>query len=140
MFTLLRKWSHHIWLALTWSVITQALLVLPGSLFSGPGLFSIPHLDKIAHLGLFGGLVTTWSLFYYFRKQPAIGNHGFLWWAVLLVFLYGVLMEFVQRNFIPNRTFDVGDIIADLGGGLIGYILAQAVLRWDKRHKPYKKN
>jgi VanZ family protein len=30
-----------------------------------------------------------------------------------IALLYGIAMEYVQKNFIPNRSFDVGDIIAD---------------------------
>jgi VanZ family protein len=38
-------------------------------------------------------------------------------------------MEFVQENFIPNRSFDVGDIIADLAGSLIGYLITHWYIR-----------
>ncbi len=33
-------------------------------------------------------------------------------------------MEFVQKYFIPNRSFDVGDIIADGIGCAIGFVLS----------------
>jgi VanZ family protein len=33
-------------------------------------------------------------------------------------------MEFIQKYFIPNRSFDVGDIIADGIGCIIGGIVA----------------
>ena len=35
---------------------------------------------------------------------------------------YGIAMEFVQKYFIPNRSFDVGDIIADGIGSIIGIL------------------
>ena len=38
---------------------------------------------------------------------------------------YGILMEYVQQNFIPNRSFDSGDIIADIIGCLAGWWLAK---------------
>jgi hypothetical protein len=138
MFKLLGKWSQHIWLAVAWSVITQTLLSLPGSFFPGRGLFSIPNLDKIAHLVLFSGLVFCWSLFFYFRKKPPAITQSFIWSIVLLAFTYGILIEFFQKNFIPNRSFDRGDIVADLVGSLIGYLLTQWFLTWNGRHKPYK--
>jgi VanZ family protein len=41
---------------------------------------------------------------------------------ISLVWLsYGIIMEFVQQRFIPNRSFDVGDIAADAIGCLLGY-------------------
>jgi VanZ family protein len=140
MFTLARKWSQHIWLALVWSIITQILLSLPGALFPGGGLFKIPNLDKVAHLFLFGGLAFCWSLFIYYRKRPAAISPRQIWTVVLLVFAYGIIMEFVQKNFIPNRSFDKGDIVADMVGSLIGYLVTQWFINWESRHKPYKKN
>ena len=38
-----------------------------------------------------------------------------------LAFLYGVMMEFVQQNLVTNRSFDLGDIGADLLGVVIGF-------------------
>jgi VanZ family protein len=34
--------------------------------------------------------------------------------------IYGAGMEFVQKYFIPNRSFDIGDIIADGIGCTMG--------------------
>lgn len=114
--------TRKLYVPLAWSVITQILLSLPGSIFSGPGLFSIPHLDKIAHLVLFGGLSATWILYYQYKKYPA---HRSLPWIVLLfVSAYGVAVEFFQLYFIPNRSFDVGDIVADVCGALLGCLAA----------------
>jgi hypothetical protein len=37
-------------------------------------------------------------------------------------------MEFVQKWFIENRSFDVGDIGADAAGALLGFIVAKKFL------------
>jgi len=42
-------------------------------------------------------------------------------WAVAGI-TYGIVMEFIQKYFIPNRSFDIGDIIADAAGSLLGLI------------------
>jgi VanZ family protein len=34
--------------------------------------------------------------------------------------LYGIAMEFVQRYWVINRSFDTGDIIADAAGSALG--------------------
>ena len=40
----------------------------------------------------------------------------------LIWLVYGIAMEFVQKYFIPNRSFDVGDIIADAAGCALGLV------------------
>lgn len=45
----------------------------------------------------------------------------------LVVVVYGTGMEFVQKYFIPNRSFDTGDILADAIGSLIGFLFATKV-------------
>jgi len=140
MFKLVGKWSQQIWLAIAWTTLTQLLLSLPGKLFSGGGLFNIPHLDKIAHLVLFGGLVFCWSLFFYYRKRPPALSPALMWLIVLLTVTYGIILEFFQKNFIPNRSFDEGDIVADLAGSLIGYLVTHWFITWSKRRELYKKN
>lgn len=39
----------------------------------------------------------------------------------LIWILYGIGMEFVQKHFVPNRSFDAGDILADAIGSLAGF-------------------
>jgi VanZ family protein len=140
MFKLVGKLSQQIWLALAWTTLTQVLLSLPGKLFSGGGLFNIPFLDKIAHLILFSGLVICWCLFFYYRKRPPAIAPSLIWLIVFLTLVYGILLEFFQKNFIPNRSFDRGDIVADLAGSLIGYLVTHWFLAWNNRRALYKKN
>lgn len=41
-----------------------------------------------------------------------------------LCLVYGIVMEFVQRYYITNRSFDPGDIIADGMGCITGLIFS----------------
>jgi len=43
---------------------------------------------------------------------------------LILWFVYGVCMEFVQKYFVVNRSFDIGDIIADAIGCIIGFLFS----------------
>jgi len=45
-------------------------------------------------------------------------------WMAVIAFLYGIGMEFVQRYLVVNRSFDVGDIIADGVGALAGFLFS----------------
>ncbi len=116
-------------MAITWTILTQILLCLPASVLPGGGFLNVPYIDKIAHLGLFGGLVFFWILFLYFRSREVVSSF-IKWLIVVLTIIYGTLMEYVQLYFVPNRSFDTGDIIADAVGALIGYIITQWFINW----------
>lgn len=100
-----------------WTILTLVLLCLPGDSVPGKSLFKVPHLDKIAHIILFGGLVVSWGLYSFLRNRTSI--KVMLWICAGSIFL-GIAMEFVQVNFIPLRSFDGGDIVADIVGSVVG--------------------
>jgi VanZ family protein len=99
----------------------QILLCLPGNNFPSSDLFEIPELDKIVHVAFFGAFVILWCYFFYLR----IINQRKLNLAFFLVFLFaafnGIIIEYIQAGFIPFRSFDEGDIIADLIGASVAY-------------------
>ncbi|MES1218090.1 MAG: VanZ family protein, partial [Bacteroidota bacterium] len=48
-------------------------------------------------------------------------------WVALGSGVYGVIMEYVQKYFIPNRSFDIGDILADTIGSIAGLVVATKI-------------
>ena len=48
-------------------------------------------------------------------------------WVALGSSVYGIIMEYIQKYFIPNRSFDLLDIIADTIGSIAGLVLATKV-------------
>lgn len=98
------------WLALAilWFLITTILLCIPGKKIPQVGfLHLIPQFDKIVHIFLFA------ILSFLFCKTSKKKNY---WIVAILCAVYGMVMEFVQKNYIPNRSFDILDIIADTVG------------------------
>jgi VanZ family protein len=54
-------------------------------------------------------------------------------WAALIGSIYGATDEFHQR-FVPHRSADAGDWMADTAGAVLGALLAWLVLRrWRAR-------
>lgn len=96
-----------------WLILCSILLVLPGRAFPQENWFDKIWLDKWVHIGLFAVMVFLWC-WAYLPLQPEKPKRWttFLFFAVLWL-LYGTGMEFVQKYFVANRAFDVGDIIAD---------------------------
>ena len=105
-----------------WTVITIILLCLPGSAIPSTGVFSTKGIDKVVHTILFGGIVLLWAFNLYYRRNDKQK------WQVIIVVLtlfsigLGTGLEFLQRDYIPNRSFDGYDIIADSTGAILAAI------------------
>jgi VanZ family protein len=107
--------------AIAWTIMIQVLLCLPGSALPKGGVFEIPQLDKIIHITLFGGLTFFWCYYYFLKGTAASRLKTIFFIFYLLAAADGIIMEFVQRDYIPNRSFDLADIIADMIGSSIAY-------------------
>ena len=117
----LRKYLSKLYVAVTWSLIIFILLAMPGTMFPKEPGFSIPNLDKIVHIGLFGGFVLLWCLYYSSKKIPTRKLLRIFFFIFIIASAYGIGMEYVQKYFIPFRDFDTVDIISDLIGAGLGY-------------------
>ena len=115
---LLRLFRSRI-LATLWFIAMCVLFFLPGSTLPQTGwLASIPHVDKIFHVGLFAVLLFLMSSSYFYVYMPR-------WVGYLLLgaLVYGLLVEFIQKYWIPNRSFDLYDVMADMGGSVAGILV-----------------
>ncbi len=100
---------------------TTALLLWPGNAFPATKLINIPYFDKIIHIILF-------ALLYMLLIQALspVSKRGRVQVAVLVI-LYGILIEFVQLYFIPFRSFEIVDILADSAGVGLGILCSMAI-------------
>ncbi len=100
-------------LAPVWLLIISVLFFLPGSALPNDGLFGIPHFDKYVHFGFFALLVFLWRFYFH----PSV---RFTYLLLLLAFGYGLGVELIQHYLIVNRSFDLGDVLADMLGTIAG--------------------
>ena len=133
MLYFIKKIAARRWVPFTWTILTIVLLCIPGSAFPGGGLFHIPHFDKVVHVILFGGIVWWWVLYFDSRDLEVLTSLSKIVLLVVLSVALGITLEFVQLNFIPNRSFDPGDIYANAAGSLLAAILVSALPRWRLR-------
>ncbi|RRD46724.1 VanZ family protein [Tessaracoccus sp. OH4464_COT-324] len=104
------------WLVLAGTIVGQLLaLYLPGSPEPSAPLF--PGDDKVVHLVLF------------LLPALALGRITRAWWPLGLLGLHAVISEWVQLNYIPHRSGDVLDVLADV----LGIALGDAYWRWRDR-------
>jgi hypothetical protein len=107
-------------LPVIWTLLTIVLLCLPGSdIPGGPTMFEIPYFDKYVHVILFGGITLFWGGYYAFRLQATPAWRKVVLWMAVLSAVLGIVLEFVQLYWIPDRSFDVFDIMADSTGALL---------------------
>ncbi|WP_298736646.1 VanZ family protein [uncultured Chitinophaga sp.] len=114
--------------AILWIILILVLCTLPGKDVPHTGWFSIKNLDKLVHFGLFGGIVFFLALGYYRQKKnvPALMLLVF----VLSAALYGLAIEFIQKYYTVDRSFDMRDAAADTLGAIAGVWAFKLFRRW----------
>lgn len=99
-------------------------MCLPGQVFPKENWLSKIYFDKIVHVGMFAGLVFFWCGFIKKNEKIFTAMQQIFVWIALGGCVYGIVMEFVQKYFIPNRSFDIVDILADTIGSIAGLVVA----------------
>jgi VanZ family protein len=109
---------------ITWLIISTVLLTLPGSAFPTENWLGKIWFDKWVHIGMFSIMVVLWCWGLLKLNFDTSGmKKNFILISVVWL-LYGIGMEFIQKYFVINRSFDTGDIIADGAGCLAGLIFS----------------
>jgi VanZ family protein len=109
------------WLRITLSIFYLIIIVLL-SLLPSSDLPDVPYFsgeDKWIHFCMYTGLgfLTCWSLDIKNRRMPP------LYLLLLGVFLWGVLMEVLQRLMSNGRAMEFLDMMANLAGAVAGLFL-----------------
>ncbi len=76
--------------------------------------------DKIGHLAAYGMLA--WLFFWGLKKDGKITRAN-MQKTVLGVSGYGIFLEFVQWAFFPHRYFELWDMVANITGACLSYLL-----------------
>lgn len=109
-----------------WGILLAILSLMP----AGQGnllLFGIPHIDKIAHFGMYG--VWTFLVFRAWSGTSYIPFMKLIWLTFLLGTLTGVLLEYGQYVTTVGRSFEIADMIANAVGSFAGVWAAQLIVR-----------
>ena len=90
--------------------------------------FKIKSSDKYLHALAYFFL----SLIWYFALQNKIKKTSFKIYLVLTLFIYGTILEALQRGITNYRTGDFYDILANSVGILLATLLFNKILQWYK--------
>jgi VanZ family protein len=99
---------------------------MPASDLPGIAIHQVVH--KIAHICMYLGLmfITCWS----FRISP--DRMRIIYLLLAVVFMYGVLMEILQRSMHDGRNFHFSDMLANLTGAIAGILIYRYMERkWE---------
>lgn len=114
--------------AILWIALVMYLCTIPGNKIPNSPFFEKVHMDKIVHLGLFGCTVLLLCLGYYWQKGHVATS--ILVSIVVFAALYGLAIEFIQKYFAVQRSFDLTDFAADTIGAILGVIAFRLIKRW----------
>ena len=110
---------------IVWFIISFILLTIPGKQIPTISWMDFYQSDKIVHIILFFTLCFLFS----FAIKSSDKKYSLIAYIAIAGLVYGIAMEFVQKYFIPFRSCDVDDMIADGIGCLIAYVW------WRRRFK-----
>ena len=104
-----------------WTIFIQVLFCVPGPTFPDSVGLNIPHIDKIAHIIIFFVFVFSWCLYFKYQDLSFSRLKLVFFFVFLAACFNGIIIEYIQKYLVPNRSFDTGDIIADILSAGIGY-------------------
>ena len=113
------------WPGIIWFLLSCVAFFLPGSALPDNDWFGKISLDKIIHVGLFAVMVLLWCI-PLFQKPAFVSRIPLLLILIPFAFFgYSILVEVIQHFFIPGRSFDLVDILADGLGCVAGFIFVK---------------
>lgn len=105
---------------IAWFFLTLILICIPGYDLPDVDEWLIEiNFDKLIHVALFGALA---FLFMLPVSRSALSKKEKQNWftrVALAVIIWGITTEFIQKFFIPRRSFTLGDWAADALGGAL---------------------
>ncbi len=128
----LEKITRNYYPGILCGIVILILTGLPGSVF--PHVKPVVGLDKVVHFLMYAGFA--FACIWGYRKQFVSNGLSYKKKALLLTLVisitYGGLTELMQEYFVPFRTGDWIDFLADCTGTLIGVLIFYLFFRHKK--------
>ncbi|ERM84477.1 hypothetical protein P872_25305 [Rhodonellum psychrophilum GCM71 = DSM 17998] len=105
-------------------------LFTPGDNLPSTPLF--PQKDKVIHFLIFGMLTFLWSRVGTLDARKKLKKLNFFTNYLVFGIILAILLEYLQK-YVPNRSFDLWDIAANIIGGTIGVICFYILYKRDSK-------
>jgi VanZ family protein len=117
-----KRFFSYLNLLIAWSFLILLLTLIPFGELDRIKPFEFNLMDKTAHICLFG--IHSFLLAGFLKKNRVVArlNRRVITTAISLSFLFGLFIECLQF-FIPERSFEIFDIIANFIGILMGVVV-----------------
>jgi VanZ family protein len=113
--------------AIVWFIFTAVLVFLPGSDIPQASWLDFIYFDKYVHVGIFGGITFLFCL-PFFKAQISLHQKiDYFIRISLAVILWGIIVEVIQRFFVPGRSFDLLDWAADSTGTYVAFLISRKI-------------
>ena len=117
------------WPGVVWFILASIAFFLPGSALPDDDWFGKIQADKIIHIGLFAVMVAIWCLPLFHKPSQTLRLPKLVIQIPFIFFGYSIMVEFIQHFFIPGRSFDLVDILADGVGCVVGFLFIKRYQR-----------
>jgi len=101
------------------ALIISYLSLTGSDTFDKVPLFNIPYLDKIVHFFMYSGLMTV----ILFENRKILILQSQIFYAALIPFFYGILMEILQASLTDTRSGSIYDALFNTTGIIAAIIL-----------------
>lgn len=113
------------WKTSLWIFIIFYLLFSPGNTLPNSGTINIPHLDKLVHLIMFAVLI----LVFLIDSREYRNRILLALMFSLTILVFAGLSEYIQFKYIPGRSGNLLDFLADCCGIVVGILSYISVVK-----------
>ncbi len=115
---------------IAWFFLTLIAISIPGKDLPkfGPW-YQYISFDKLIHTFLFGMLAVLFMLPLAYSSLPAKQKKNRYIKIALSAAIWGFTAEIIQKYFIPGRSYDLVDVLANTLGAIIAYLIFNYWLR-----------
>jgi hypothetical protein len=107
---------------IAWFFVVLALMCTPGKELPKMGSwFDYLDMDKLIHVCVFGLMAVLFMWPVGKSALPIREKRQYFFKIALCTCIWGFTTELIQKHFIPGRSFDPMDFVADSIGGIAAY-------------------
>ena len=106
---------------IAWFFVVLYLVCIPNDEIPKIGWLININFDKVVHICVFGLLAVLFCWPFYRSNATTVARINYFIKIAIATSVWGLATEFIQKFWVPGRSFDMFDWAADTLGALIAY-------------------